>query len=94
MGRTVLGEAWPVGGRGPRVECASQATNNKQRRETDFGGTPKHRQVYHERLRAMFGCSRGGARAWQNLFNGTQYQFTESTGTYMNSVIMSEIGDK
>ena len=38
---------------------------------------------------------RGGARAWQNLSNGTQYQqFTESTGTYMNSAIMSEIGDK
>ena len=94
MGRTVLGEAWPVGGRGPRVECASRATNNQQRPGVGERGGPEHRQVQHERLRACVRVLRGVARAWQNLANGTQYPFTESTGTYTISAIMSEIGDK
>ena len=40
------------------------------------------------------GCSRGGARAWQINLNGPKYPFNESTGTYMISVIISEIGDE
>ena len=94
MGRTVLGEAWPVGGRGPRVECASQATNNKQRPGVGERGGPEHRQVQHERLRACVRVLRGGARAWQINLNGPKYPFNESTGTYMISAIMSEIGDE
>ena len=57
-------------------------------------GGPEHRQVQHERGWGYVWVLRGGARAWQNLSNGTQYKFTESTGRYMNSAIMSEIGDK
>ena len=94
MGRTVLGEAWPVGGRGPRVECASQATNNKQRPGVGERGGPEHRQVQHERGWGYVWVLRGRARAWQNLSNGTQYKFTESTGTYISSAIMSELVDK
>ena len=94
MGRTVLGEAWPVGGRGPRVECASQATNNKQRPGVRERGGPEQRQVQHERLRACVRVLRGAARARQNLTNGTKYKFTESTGTYISSAIMSELVDK
>ena len=40
------------------------------------------------------GCLGGGARAWKNLTNGTKYKFTESTGTYISSAIMSELVDK
>ena len=94
MGRTVLGEAWSVGGTRSRVERASQAATKNQRPGVRERGGPEQRQVQHERLRACVRVLRGGARAWQNLSNGTQYKFTESTGRSMNSAIMSEIGDK
>ena len=94
MGRTVLGWAWSAGGRGPHVERVSQATINNQRPGVGERGGPEHRQVQHERGWGYVWVLRGGARAWQNLSNGTQYKFTESTGRSMNSAIMSEIGDK
>ena len=94
MGRTVLGEAWSVGGTRSRVERASQAATNNQRPGVRERGGPEQRQVQHERLRACVRVLRGSARAWQNLTNGTKYKFTESTGTYISSAIMSELVDK
>ena len=57
-------------------------------------GWPKQRQVGHERRHACVRVLGGCARAWQNLTNGTKYKFTESTGTYISSAIMSELVDK